>query len=203
MGKVFWAGAVAEMGGREPREVEQALHELARKELVRPARTSSMAGEAEYGFWHLLVRDVAYNQIPRAARADRHRAAAAWFERQAGERVEDLADVLAYHYTQALELAQAAGDPQQAAELAVPARRFLALAGERALGLDTVQAEAQARPSARAHPHRRPATTRAARCAGPRPSFMAAVRVRPRPTRSSRRSPASARAVTPTARRAR
>ncbi len=44
MGKLFWAGAVAEMGGRDPREVELALHELARKELVRPARTTSMAG---------------------------------------------------------------------------------------------------------------------------------------------------------------
>lgn len=46
LGKVFWAGALAEMGGREPRELEQALHELARKELVRPARTSSMQGES-------------------------------------------------------------------------------------------------------------------------------------------------------------
>jgi class 3 adenylate cyclase len=143
VGKVFWAGALAEMGGRELREVELALHELARKELVRPARTSSMAGEAEYGFWHLLVRDVAYSQIPRASRAARHQAVAAWLERQAGERVEDLADVLAYHYTQALELAQAAGNTEQARELAVPARRFLVLAGERALGLDTAQAEAK------------------------------------------------------------
>jgi class 3 adenylate cyclase/tetratricopeptide (TPR) repeat protein len=143
VGKVFWAGALVEMGGRELREVELALHELSRKELVRPARTSSMAGEAEYGFWHLLVRDVAYSQIPRASRAGRHRAAAVWLERKAGERVEDLADVLAYHYTQALELAQAAGDSEQARELAVPARRFLALAGERALGLDTAQAEAK------------------------------------------------------------
>jgi tetratricopeptide (TPR) repeat protein len=143
VGKVFWAGALAEMGDREPREVELVLHELARKEVVRPARTSSMAGESEYGFWHLLVRDVAYGQIPRAARASRHRAAAVWLERKAGERVEDLADVLAYHYTQALELTQAAGNTEQAAELAVPARRFLALAGERALGLDTAQAEAK------------------------------------------------------------
>src|SRR5262249_37679186 len=35
------------------------------------------------------------------------------------------------------------GDSEQAAELALPARRFLALAGERALGLDTAQAEAR------------------------------------------------------------
>ena len=62
-------GRAAAMGDRDPREVEQALHELARKELVRPARSESMAGEAEYGFWHALVRDVCYAQIPRAARA--------------------------------------------------------------------------------------------------------------------------------------
>ncbi len=143
IGKVFWAGALAEMGGREPREVEQALHELARKELVRPARTSSMAGEAEYGFWHLLVRDVCYGQIPRAGRAARHRSAAAWLEQQAGERVEDLADVLAYHYLQALELARAAGRTGEAEELQATAVRYLALAGERALGLDVARAEQQ------------------------------------------------------------
>ncbi len=104
IGKVFWAGALASMGDRDPRDVELALHELARKELVRPARSSSMEGEREYGFWHLLVRDVCYAQIPRSSRAARHRAAAAWIEREAGERVDDLSDVLAYHYTQSLEL---------------------------------------------------------------------------------------------------
>jgi tetratricopeptide (TPR) repeat protein len=143
VGKVFWAGAVAEMGAREQGGVELALHELARKELVRPGRTSSMEGESEYAFWHLLVRDVAYSQIPRGERARRHRAAAAWIERKAGERVEDLAEVLAHHSLQALELAAAAGETEQAAQLVAPARRFLALAGERALGLDTAQAEAR------------------------------------------------------------
>jgi tetratricopeptide (TPR) repeat protein len=141
VGKVFWAGALVEMGARELRQVEQALHELSRKELVRPARTSSMAGEAEYGFWHLLVRDVCYAQIPRGGRAARHRAAASWLERQAGERAEDLADVLAYHYLQALELARAAGQPEQAQELEESALRYLALAGERALALDVTSAE--------------------------------------------------------------
>ena len=142
MGKLFWAGAVAEMGNRDSREVELALHELARKELVRPARTSSMAGDAEYGFWHLLVRDVCYGQIPRAARAARHRAAAGWLERKAGERAEDMADVLAYHYLSALELVRAAADADQAHELEAKAIRYLALAGERALTLDVERAEA-------------------------------------------------------------
>jgi class 3 adenylate cyclase/tetratricopeptide (TPR) repeat protein len=143
LGKVFWAGAVGEIGGRDLAEVEQALHELALKELVRPARTSSMEGEREYSFWHVLVGDVAYGQIPRAERARRHRAAAAWIERKGGERVEDLAEVLAHHYLQALELVEAAGDAAQAGELRPQARRFLALAGERAVGLDTAQAESR------------------------------------------------------------
>ena len=144
IGKVFWTGAVAAMGGGlTDAAAELALHELARKELVRPARTSSMEGESEYSFWHVLVRDVAYGQIPRSERARRHRAAARWIERKGGERVEDLAEVLAHHYLEALELAEAAGDASQAQELAVPARRFLALAGERAVGLDTAQAEAR------------------------------------------------------------
>ncbi len=142
MGKLFWAGAVADMGGRDAREVELALHELARKELVRPARTSSMAGEAEYGFWHLLVRDVCYAQIPRAARAARHRAAASWLEQKAGDRAEDLADVLAYHYLSALELGAGLADADQTRELEASAIRYLALAGERAIGLDVGRAEA-------------------------------------------------------------
>jgi class 3 adenylate cyclase/predicted ATPase len=141
VGKLFWAGAVAEMGGREPRDVELALHELARKELVRPARTSSMEGEAEYSFWHLLVRDVCYSQIPRAARATRHRSAATWIERKAGERAEDLADVLADHFLTAAELTRAAGQAEETEELEASARRYLALAGERALALDVERAE--------------------------------------------------------------
>jgi class 3 adenylate cyclase/tetratricopeptide (TPR) repeat protein len=143
LGKVFWAGALAEIGGRDADDVEVALHELALKELVRTARTTSMEGEREYSFWHLLVRDVAYSQIPRTERARRHRAAAAWLERKAGERVEDLAEVLAYHYLQALDLVEAAGDARQAEELKPPTRRLLVLAGERALGLDTAAAEAR------------------------------------------------------------
>jgi class 3 adenylate cyclase/tetratricopeptide (TPR) repeat protein len=142
LGKVFWAGAVAAMGGRELREVEHALHELSRKELVRSARTSSMDGEAEYAFWHVLVRDVCYSQIPRADRANRHRTAASWIERKAGERAEDLAEVLAHHYLTALELARAASQTEESEELEAAAIRSLSLAAERALALDVQSAEA-------------------------------------------------------------
>ena len=125
IGKVFWAGALAAMGERGLESVTSTLRELSRKELVRPLRQSSMAGEAEYTFSHVLARDVAYNQLPRTSRATRHVAAARWIESKVPERVEDLADVLAHHYTSALELARDAGEAEQAAELEAPALRFL------------------------------------------------------------------------------
>jgi class 3 adenylate cyclase/tetratricopeptide (TPR) repeat protein len=140
VGKVFWAGAVAAIGGRDTAEVERVLHELARKELVRPSRQSSMEGEQEVGFWHVLVRDVAYGQIPRAQRAAKHVAAAEWIELRAGDRVEDLADVLAHHTTEAISLARATGNAELAGAVAPRARRYALLAGERALGLDAARA---------------------------------------------------------------
>jgi class 3 adenylate cyclase/tetratricopeptide (TPR) repeat protein len=141
VGKVFWAGALSAMGNRDLRDVQQALHDLARKELVRPARISSMQGEREYGFWHVLVRDVCYAQIPRTSRAARHRSAAAWIEERAGERVDDLADVLAHHYLQSLQLSRASGQEHDIPELESAARRNLRLAGERALPIDVDSAE--------------------------------------------------------------
>jgi class 3 adenylate cyclase len=141
IGKVFWAGALAVLGGVDEREVELALHELSRRELVRPARRSTMEGEQEYAFWHVLVRDVAYEQIPRVGRIRKHRAAAAWLEDKAGDRAEDLADVLAHHYLEALELARATGDSEIQDEVRPAARRMLELAGDRASALDLPRAE--------------------------------------------------------------
>ena len=140
VGKVFWAGAVAAMGDRDVMDVDEAMRELARKELVRPARHSSMAGETEYAFWHVLARDVAYAQQTRASRAVRHVAAATWIESKAADRIEDVADVLSYHYSTALELARAVGQSADAERLEEPTLRFLSLAGDRALGLDAAVA---------------------------------------------------------------
>jgi class 3 adenylate cyclase/tetratricopeptide (TPR) repeat protein len=137
IGKVFWSGAVGEIGGRDRVAAAATLGELVRRELVAPARRSSMAGEVEYSFGHALVRDVAYEQLPRTVRAARHVAAATWIEDKVADRVGDFADVLAHHYATALELAQASEDTEEAAELEAPALRFLTLAGRRALGLDS------------------------------------------------------------------
>jgi class 3 adenylate cyclase len=142
VGKVFWAGALAFMGGTHGRTIEERLHELARMELVRPARVSSVKDDFEYAFPHILVRDVAYGQIPRRPRARKHRSAAAWIERLAGERVVDHAELLAHHYVEALALAKATGEVDEAGELEQGARRFLVMAGDRALQLDVERAAA-------------------------------------------------------------
>ena len=139
VGKVFWSGALAAIGGRDRFEVEERLHALERRELVRRARRSSVAGESEYAFRHVLVRDVAYGSIPRAARAERHRAAAEWIESLG--RPEDQADLLAHHYLSALELARAAG--VDAGVLVESASNALQRAGERAIGLNAFASAAR------------------------------------------------------------
>jgi class 3 adenylate cyclase/tetratricopeptide (TPR) repeat protein len=139
LGKVFWAEGVATMGGRHPDEVADALHELARKELIRSVRNSSVEGQREYAFWHVLVRDVAYAQIPRAERGRKHQAAAEWIEQLAGDRVADHAEVLAHHYREALALARTAGIPEE--RVVEGAQRFLIEAAERAERLDRAAAE--------------------------------------------------------------
>jgi class 3 adenylate cyclase/tetratricopeptide (TPR) repeat protein len=128
VGKVFWLGALTQMAGHERGAAERGLHALERKEFLRRKRSSSVAGESEYSFGHLLVRDVAYGQIPRARRADKHRLAAEWIE--ALGRPDDQAELVVHHYLAALELTRAARQPVE--ELETLARRALWDAGERA-----------------------------------------------------------------------
>src|SRR5580765_6500030 len=140
VGKVFWVGALAAVGGLDDRAVRDALHELVRRDLVRPSRQSSVEGQSEFAFGHGLVRDVAYAQIPRAVRVRKHEAAAGWIEETAGDRVADYAELLAHHYGEALALARAAGVGTREQE--DRARRFLVLAGERASSVDVGRASA-------------------------------------------------------------
>lgn len=138
VGRVFWTGALVAMGDGASFAVEERLHSLARKEFVRRERRSSVAGESEYVFQHLLVRDVAYGQIPRAYRAEKHRLAAEWIESLSSDRSEDRAEMLAHHYSSALDYARAAGRASDV--LADRARLALREAGDRASGLNAFAA---------------------------------------------------------------
>ena len=132
IGKVFWLGAVCAIGTRERSELVDALHALERKEFVRRERRSSVGGEEEFAFRHLLVRDVAYGQIPRNGRAERHERAAEWIESLG--RLEDHAEMLARHYLRALRLRREAGQAEDP-ERMEHARHAARAAGDRALSL--------------------------------------------------------------------
>ncbi|HKN62807.1 MAG TPA: AAA family ATPase [Gaiellaceae bacterium] len=99
-GKVFWAGAVD--------AAEGALHSLDRKGILRRERRSAVGGETQYVFRHVLVRDVAYGQIPRSARGEKHLAAADWIE--ALGRADDHAELVAHHLSAAAELGVEVGE---------------------------------------------------------------------------------------------
>jgi class 3 adenylate cyclase len=141
LGKVGWVGALAALSGTEPLTLEPRLHTLERRELLRRERRSAVAGERQYAFRHVLVRDVAYSQLPRAARADKHRRAAEWLEALAPDRAEDRAELMAHHWQAALQYAQAAG--QDTTGLVEPARLALREAGDRSLELNAFAAAAR------------------------------------------------------------
>jgi class 3 adenylate cyclase/tetratricopeptide (TPR) repeat protein len=139
LGKVFWTGALEIIGGKPAAEAERLLHMLDRKEFVRRERRPSVAGESEYAFRHVLVRDVAYSQIPRAARAEKHLRAADWIA--ALGRKADHAEMLAHHYVTALELERALGRENDV--LVGKAREALRAAGDRARSLQAFVAAAK------------------------------------------------------------
>ena len=112
IGRTAWIGAVCQLSERSTGEADEALRRLERKQLLRRVRHSSIKGETEFQFGHALTTDVAYSQIQRRDRALKHEQTAAWIEALAGERV-DKAELLADHYTKALELRRALGNDRR------------------------------------------------------------------------------------------
>ncbi len=115
-GRTFHRGAVAALGENH---LDERLVSLVRKQLVRPEQTQ-FAGDDAYRFRHLLIRDAAYDALPKSVRAELHRRFAVWLEEH-GEELVELDEILGYHLEQAAryldelrrpdpELALAAGD---------------------------------------------------------------------------------------------
>ena len=138
IGRGFWPAAVASICDLERATIDDILHALERKEFIRRVGTSSIAAELQYSFHHAVVRDVAYNSIPRAERAQKHWLAATWIESLG--RPEDHAETIAHHYRSALEFARGARQPTD--ELAAKARVAFRAAGERALALNAPEGAA-------------------------------------------------------------
>ena len=127
-GEIFHRGAVQALAP-EGTQVTPRLASLVRKQLVRPDKTH-LPGEDAFRFRHLLIRDAAYEALPKALRADLHARFASWLEAHGAELVE-LDEILGYHLEQACSYRAELGLPQDD-ELAAVARRRLTAAGHRA-----------------------------------------------------------------------
>jgi class 3 adenylate cyclase/tetratricopeptide (TPR) repeat protein len=139
-GRLFHQGAVQALAPEEA-EVRAHLTALVRRELVRPDEPE-IAGEDAFRFRHLLIRDAAYDALPKAARAELHGRFAAWLQDNGVELVE-LDEIVGYHLEQAYryraELGTIGGDQE---ELARRAAARLGAAGRRSLSIGDANAAA-------------------------------------------------------------
>ena len=110
VGKVFWPEAILAQGPLDER-LEDMLTEAARRDLVRELDERGLGGGRAWTFKHILIRDVAYDAIPKEERSRAHDAFGRWLEAAAGERFVEYADIVAYHAEQAFLLAHELGDP--------------------------------------------------------------------------------------------
>jgi class 3 adenylate cyclase/tetratricopeptide (TPR) repeat protein len=128
VGRVFWPGAVSALTDLASSELAEPLRRLEDRELVTSRLGSSLAGEPELLFKHILTRDVAYESIPRRERPASHAVVAGWLERSAPDRLAELAELLAYHYATAATPVDGAATPDD--ELRAAALHWLLRASE-------------------------------------------------------------------------
>jgi class 3 adenylate cyclase/tetratricopeptide (TPR) repeat protein len=110
VGRVFWVGAIVELTGKPLAEVRDALGRLRVKELIVPHDPSSFRDEREFAFRHALIRDGAYDTLPKSLRADMHLGVARWAEERAGDRAEEIAELIATHEVEALGYLEELGE---------------------------------------------------------------------------------------------
>jgi class 3 adenylate cyclase/tetratricopeptide (TPR) repeat protein len=127
-GRVFHRSAVDALDGSDGDAAER-LVSLVRKELVRP-EPARVPGEEAYRFRHLLIRDAAYDALPKAVRCDLHERFATWVEERRPDSGE-LDEIVGHHLEQAARYAEELGRPD--GPLAERAGRRLGQAGRRAL----------------------------------------------------------------------
>jgi len=104
VGQVFWRGAVERLSDADG-GIADALTELERRDFVHGHELSSVAGEQEYAFKHILIRDVAYAQLPKGRRAELHVRFAQWTTELPGGD-DEFVEIVAYHLENACRLAR-------------------------------------------------------------------------------------------------
>ena len=105
VGAVFWPGSVAHVQGdtaKQNGDLIGHLEALEQRDFVREHEISSVSGEREYGFKHILIRDVAYGQLPKGRRIELHMRFAEWMQALP---TEEFIEIVAWHLERACRLA--------------------------------------------------------------------------------------------------
>src|SRR5436190_18789462 len=136
VGQTFWSGSIATIGEEEGIDLPAALTGLEEKDLVVSSAGSRLAGEQEYAFKHVLIRDVAYSTLPKSMRARKHAQVASFIEDRAAERSEGVVAMVADHYPRAAALgADADVDRAELRQINAKALSALEPAGDAAASL--------------------------------------------------------------------
>ena len=133
IGQDFEWEALGELSPDGRRPSGARLSALVRNELVRPHDVI----EDTFSFRHALIRDAAYNRLPKERRSELHERFADWL----GGRGEEFEEIVGYHLEQAY---------RWVVELGPPDERALGLATRAAEALDSSARRAQARGDGRA-----------------------------------------------------
>jgi predicted ATPase len=136
-GRTFHRGAVANLLRKAERaQIGSVLMSLVRKQLIRPSQPE-FAGEDAFRFTHVLIREAAYESLPKQVRAELHEQVAAWLEQKA----ESEDEIVGYHLEQAYRhREQLDRIDDHARQLADRAGELLAAAGVRASARDDARA---------------------------------------------------------------
>jgi class 3 adenylate cyclase/tetratricopeptide (TPR) repeat protein len=129
LGQAFTVEALAAVAGAQPAELADRLDRLVRRELLSVESDPRSPERGQYMFVQALVREVAYQNLAKADRRQRHLAAARYFE---GLGSDELSGVLASHYVAAY---QSSRPGEEADALAAQARIALLAAADRASAL--------------------------------------------------------------------
>ena len=133
VGQTFWEGSLVGAAKEEGLDLQRTLATLQEKDLLAPSPGSRLAGEREYAFKHVLIRDVAYSMLPKSVRCRKHVEVGEFIRERTGERSEAFIGLIAEHYARAAALGSDAGlDADALAELQAQALESLEAAGDAA-----------------------------------------------------------------------
>jgi len=129
LGGTFPAEALIAVSGRDERLVRAALAELVRREVLAVSADPLSPQRGSYGFAQEMLRQVAYDTLSRRDRKARHLTVAAHLRAAFPGDGEEVAEVIARHYLDALDAVPDDGDAGQIRGEAIAA---LTRAAERA-----------------------------------------------------------------------